>query len=234
MGWDSYADRLRIRASRLSQNWTFIAAGTGATGANPSPGVPAGTQSGDLLILIAGSNATAFTNLPTGYTKAEGAASNDFCGNLTVWWKAAGGSESAPSITNADTTCAANLLCYRNVITTAVDATGTKATGGSGTASAGSVTTTAADDLVVHLYACAAAASTWTNPSGTTNRLNVSAASTHSGLLVCDEDQPTAGATTARTGQISVSQGIGGVTVAWQQTAPSTQNIPTQIYALVV
>jgi hypothetical protein len=208
----------------VAQNWQFIAAGSQGTGANPSPGLPAGWQQGDLLVIIAGSTTAYSSTPPSGYVQGAREASAGF-GGLAVWWKAAGSSESAPSLTNAATTAVAQMLCYRNVVTTAVDATSSIASGGSGSANAGAVVTSAADDLILHCWSCTTSgAGTWTDPLGSP-RINSGNSSTLVGLLSDDEDQATAGATTARTGTISRSIGCAGVTLSFMQSMVGDETI---------
>jgi len=206
----------------MAQNWSFINSGTVATGANPSPALPSGWQQGDLLLIVAGSTTVYSATPPTGYTQAAREASTGF-GGLAVWWKAAGSSESAPALTNASTTSKAVMMAYRKVNTSATDKISAIGTGGSGSASAASVTTTANDDLVLHMWTCTTGtAGTWTNPSGTTVRVNSGNTTTLVGILTDDEDQAAAGATTARTGTTNHSIGVCGVTIAFLQTADVT------------
>jgi len=209
----------------MAQNWSFINAGTVTTGANPSPPLPSSWQQGDLLIVVAASTTVYGSTPPTGYTQAAREATTGF-GSLAVWWKAAGSSESAPALTNASSTSKAVMLAYRKINTSATDKVSAIGTGGSGTASAASVTTTANDDLVCHFWSSttSSSAQTWTNPSGTTQRVNSggAASSANCGILTDDEDQATAGATTARTGTNNRSIGVCGVTVAFLQTGDVT------------
>ena len=50
--------------------WGFVAAGTVATGANPTPALPTGWAAGNLLVIVATSGTVFSATPPTGYTQA--------------------------------------------------------------------------------------------------------------------------------------------------------------------
>lgn len=92
------ADVLTYYRVRYLATVTFVAAGAAAHAANTSvvPGLPAGLASGDALVLLAATRASAQgtpTPAPTGYTEVVNA------GNVRVHTKTAGSSESAPTQT---------------------------------------------------------------------------------------------------------------------------------------
>lgn len=77
---------------------SFRAAGTSSksNGGNPTPALPSGTATGDLLVCVC---ATAFASndllsMPAGWTKFANGT------RLSLWWKFAGAGESAPTVTN--------------------------------------------------------------------------------------------------------------------------------------
>jgi hypothetical protein len=130
-----------------------------------------------------------------------------------VFTKTATGSESSVSVSTVS--AAGVMLAYRGI--SALDVVGAYASNSFATTS---VTTTAADDLVISIYRVSSGSSfTWTaTPSGTTSRVNQAAvASTNNGLLIVDEDKATAGATTARAA--TASGGVGAaLAIAFKQS----------------
>ena len=135
----------------MAQSWAYVAAGTTASGANPAPGIPAGVQVGDLLVIFGAASATSFNATPpTGWTNLTRQAAGP---RLAVWYKTYATGDTAPTLTDADTTCVAVMHAWRNV--GGFDAQGT-VTSGSSTApstASGLVTTKQADDLVISAYA---------------------------------------------------------------------------------
>lgn len=207
----------------MSQNWSFISAGTVATAANPSPGVPVGYQTGDLLVVAAVAAGTPYSATPpAGYTQGFRYASGFV--SLACWYKTAGASESSPTLTNTDTQCQAVMLCYRNVL--AFDAVATINSGSVQALATNTLVTTASDDLVISVYGVATGASAdyqLSPDAATTQRVEADAGFALSGLLVADEDQAASGTSTARTatqnggsnrimnaGSIAFTQSAGG------------------------
>ena len=203
----------------MSQNWSFIAAGTVATGANPSPALPAGYKIGDKLILVAIEGNTAFTSVP-GYTQAALYNSSGLPAT-GVWWRDASSSETAPTVTNATASSIAVLLAYRGLIPGTIDAVSAVANTGSGNSGLASATivTSAANDCVIHVWGSVSGGTyTWTGPgSPTTTEVNQSSSSTLSGTFICDVDQAIAGTTTSRSASVSSSIGITAVSLAFLQ-----------------
>lgn len=173
---------------------TFIGAGAVVTSSNPTVPVPSGYQAGDLLILVAGC-ATNVASLPSGWT-------SDYSGGTPsvrtlVCHKVAGASESSVALSVSSSATRAVMLCYRNTNSTPLDVAGAGVTGSSVTSvTTNSLTTTAANDLVVSVFVTSSG--TITAPAGTTTRVN-SSGSTFDGLLIVDEIQAAAGASTSRT-----------------------------------
>lgn len=111
------ADVLNYYRVTYTAAMSFVAAGTVAHAVNASvaPGVPAGLQAGDTMLLLAAiRNSGAGTpNTPTGWTPLVDS------GNMRLFVKTAGSSESAPTVTfaggvaNADTS--AMIAAWRGV-----------------------------------------------------------------------------------------------------------------------
>jgi len=181
----------------MAQYWTFVNAGAVATGANPVPALPAGIQAGDLLVIVAGAAGTSYSSTPpTGWTNQQRQTVDP---RFTVWFRQYDGAITAPTLTNAATSCAAVMLAYRNAPQRDV---GSALTTGTSTspATTNHVTTKQADELVLSLYvATSGSVDTWTADVATTARVNSGPSATIVGLLCCDENQAAAGASATRT-----------------------------------
>jgi hypothetical protein len=190
--------------------WTFVAVGTGVTGANAVVPLPTGWALGDLLVIQVG-NGTIST--PSGWTVAAASA-----GNVYVFYKIAGASESSVTLSGGSSTTSGAMLAWRGIA--GLDVVAANVQTGSSTAPAtNSITTTAVNDLVISFYGSASSpAATWTAPGSTTTRRNLASTGTVSGALIVDENQINAGATTARTATLSTSDGWTGVAVSFKQT----------------
>lgn len=177
--------------SAAATGWSFVAAGTAATGTNPSVGTPAGFAANDLLI-ICGASGSSWT-APAGWTVGR---TNAVGPRLSFWYKIATGAEGAEALTNGSTASIAVMLAYRGVNATPLDVLGTSNT----TLTTTSLTTTVANDLVISLYATSTNADTWTStPASTTVRFNSGGTAAVRALLVVDELKAAAGATSTRT-----------------------------------
>ena len=189
----------QLLSNTSSSPWQFIAAGTVATGANPTVTLPSGWASGDLLVLWGGSNSN-FTS-PAGWTvPLNHTATNP---RAIFAYKFATGGETSLSLTNSGTSTSAVMLAYRNI--SAVDVTGTVNTGSSTSPATTSLTTTVPDDLVVSCYSNNSNTSPFTGTPASTNvRVNFDGTATSTRpLLIVDENKSTAGATTSRIATIS-------------------------------
>jgi len=206
--------------------WIFISAGAVATGANPTPAVPAGYAAGDLLILVATSGTAYSTTPPTGYGGAWLAQRTTASPMLTVGMKVATGSESAPTLTNSATTSSAVLLCYRST-RQVTDVVGTIATGTSSSPATSSQTTTKTNDLLLEIYGSASGtARTWSAQNAAcSRRASFAPSTTICGLCVNDESKATAGATTARTQSLSGSATWNAVAISIQATVQSDASL---------
>lgn len=179
---------------------SFVAAGTVATGANPTVGVPAGIAAGDLLLLV-NTGTTTPTN-PTGWTRLSAQGAGQF---ITIAYKYASASETSVAVTQSGTTTKAVMLAYRGggafqIVPAYTTGTGT-------TATPNTLTTTYTNDYVISMYACASGGVTnFTANGSTTSRVNSGGTSTLRGLLIADELKATAGVTTARAATLSASR----------------------------
>jgi hypothetical protein len=110
-------DTLNYYRATYTAAMSFVAAGTVAHGNNASvvPGLPAGLAAGDAMFLLAAirNSGTGVPNTPAGWTKLADA------GNMCLFGKPAGASESAPTVSfaggvaNADTS--AQIAAFRGV-----------------------------------------------------------------------------------------------------------------------
>ena len=191
---------------------SFIAAGTVATGSNPTVSYPAGDIEGDLLVLITTGGATPTT--PTGWTQRYAQGAGRFITILTRYVQ--GGEGNSVALTTASGSTKAVMLCYRGA--GSYDVVGTVATGSSTTATTNSQNTTYANDFVLSIFARTTTASTFTNPAGTNTRVNSSSTSGVNGLLIADELQAAAGATTARSTTLSVSGAWAAINISFVET----------------
>jgi hypothetical protein len=185
----------------------------------PSPYLT-GIVSGNLLIMIAITNGRTVAT-PTGWSLLVNGSTHPYANSgdyLYIFYKIAGGSESAPTLTAAGGTT------YWLVSTTEInganaaspfDTAGvqfaTPVTGASVVAPA--ITTTANDALVVHLAATAWSGSEFstTGPSGTTQRYRDGNTTSGQENVWADETQATAGAVPTRT--FNRSGGGGGTSL---------------------
>lgn len=179
--------------------WSFVSAGTVATGVNPTVTLPSGWATNDLLVLWGGSNGN-FTS-PVGWTvPLNHTATNP---RAIFAYKLASSGETSLSLTNGGSATSAVILAYRNI--SAVDVTGTVNTGTSTSPVTTSLTTTVPNDLVISAYSNSSNTAQFTGtPASTTVRVNFDGTATSSRpILVVDENKTTAGATSTRTATIS-------------------------------
>lgn len=201
--------------SQRRSGFVFVAAGTAAYAASSvSVQLPSGIQSGDLLLILAGSGNT--LTPPSGWTVLV--SNGDPTTFHSLWYKIAGSSETAPTVTGLSYITAV-MVAYRN-LTNTIDINGTVLyNGGSSTlVDTQTVTTTHGNDLVLSTYVSFHTAGAWiTTPSGTLMRVNVAAGSFgpgDRGLLICDENQSAAGATAVREAGFTSGTGASGLTTA--------------------
>ena len=184
---------------------------------------PAGTATGDIMILtVLSTTATAFT-APTGWTSLQNRTNSTTTNNLRMQtWRrvAAAGDPASFSVTvGASRSSSAGIASYRNVdTTTPVDAS-SWTSGGSGTASAVTITTSEPSSMLIVPVGFSVSGGTGATPSGTTQRW--SAASTSSALVMGDEVRPTPGATGARSATSTPANN------GWISNSIALQEVPT-------
>jgi hypothetical protein len=199
---------------------SFVAAGTVIQGPNPTIPVPTGYAAGDLLILVLNNSAP-----PASITGWTLLTSNIAVPQFSIFYKTAGASESSVAITSASATSVNVMLAYRG--TSGFDVTGAFANTGSATSLAtATLTTTQANDYIISIYGSGSliASGTWTAPASTTSRVNSSTVSGKRGLLIVDELQASAGATTARTATLSLANQITSIGLSIKEPAAATVN----------
>ena len=191
---------------------SFVGAGTVATGANSTVDVPAGIAVGDALLIVTSGTATPTT--PTNWLPIYIQNANRF---LTVFLKIATASESSVTLAQSGTSSKAVMIAYRG--TSYFDVAGTVSNGTNILPATSSLTTRFANDYVVSFYATQlnATPSTWTAPALTTSRVNSGNSTTVTGMLIVDELQAAAGASTARIGGLSSSTSWSSVAISFKE-----------------
>jgi hypothetical protein len=189
---------------------SFVGAGTVSTGSNPTVDVPAGVVAGDFLIII--TTGTTTPNTPTNWTFLANTSGSRF---LTFYAKVASASESSLTLTLTGTTSKAVMVAYRGVGWVDVANPNGGLTGTS--AVTNQITTRFANDYVLSIYANNISTATFTAPASTTTRINSSSTASVNGLLLVDEIQAVAGATTVRTATLSSSVGWASIAIALKE-----------------
>jgi hypothetical protein len=191
---------------------SFVGAGTVQTGANSTVDVPAGIAAGDTLLIVTSGTATPTT--PTNWVSIYAQGANRF---LTVFLKIATASESSVTLVQSGTSSKAVMIAYRG--TSYFDVVGTVGNGTSILPATNSLTTRFANDYVVSFYATQlnATPSTWTAPLLTTSRVNSGNSASITGMLIVDEAQAAAGASTARIGGLSSSTAWSSVAISFKE-----------------
>jgi hypothetical protein len=169
---------------------------------------------GDFLIILTTGPITPST--PTNWTLLSNTGLSRF---LTFYSKIASASEL--SVTLGGTTSKAVMVAYRGVGWADVGSPNSGSTGTS--AVTNSITTRFANEYVLSIYASnSSPAATFTAPASTTTRINSPSTGSFNGILLVDEFQASAGATTVRTATLSSSTG-------WASNAISLKE-PTAFY----
>ena len=181
----------------MAASWGFVATGAIATGTSLTVPVPAGIQSGDLLVILVAPNGSAAS--PTaGWTTLRSGV------NLGAYYKFAGSSESGVLFSGSSSSSAAVMAAYRGV--GALDSVSVEATGfGLSPATSSHATTHFTDDLVISFYGTTSGANGWTLPTGVTTRVVLNGTSLVAGFLLADEDQAATGNTATRTAGLTTN-----------------------------
>jgi hypothetical protein len=137
---------------------TVVAVGTvGATtgtGGNPTaPGIPAGTTTDDIMVMLVGAGDNITVTLPVGWTKFV-EQNNGTTNRMTLAWKRAGSSEAAPTVTHTGgDSCVSRIVSIRGVPNTQsnpIAVLGTPSANASSlTVTASTITPAGTTDLVV-------------------------------------------------------------------------------------
>lgn len=213
--------------------WQFQSAGTITnitSGTSLSPAVPATYQAGSLFLMVvvcAGSITTAVT----GYTNL---VNNTSGSNVAIWYKFAGASESAPTVTVNNQGSVGVILAYTGISDyNAISTVATTLLNSNTTFNCTTNTTTTAlfNDLVLSIYGVYQGGGgtnivSYATPSGTTLRANqgaVGGGSPIMGILIADETQQGTGTTTARTSVATKAGGANATSAQFQVTFKSTQ-----------
>jgi hypothetical protein len=182
---------------------------------------PAGTAAGDTMILTVVATRTAAFTQPSGWTSIRN-TTNSSSMRMQTWRRtAAAGDPSSFTISLGSTarSTSAAIATYANVdTTTPVDASGA-ATGGSGTATAGTITTSQVSSMLIVPIGFSVTGGSASTPTSTTLRWTEASADT--ALVMGDQVRPTAGATGARTSTSSPAND------GWAAHAIALQEQPT-------
>lgn len=218
---------------------TYVASGTFTSGTGAvSPALPAGWAQDDILIITVLTKSSEPVTAPAGWahvTNSPEEPASNFPPRISVLWKRAGSSESAPTIADPGTGTLARMHAFRGCVATGNpwDITASNSNTNFQTAfSAPSVTTTVADTLVVVCYTGSGSpgdgstvtASGWTNATlGTvTERTDNTAAPNAAfiyGMAMATGVMTSAGSTGATTGSTNIFTDDAIITLALKATS---------------
>ncbi|MGH9251750.1 MAG: hypothetical protein ACRD0W_19850 [Acidimicrobiales bacterium] len=211
---------------------TFVAVGTAAEGLGDIvPGLPTGWAENDVFILAAKCRITDAINVPSGWAHVTDSPVIADTGipsdspELTILWRRATASESAPTLVDAGNHQVAQIVAYRGVVATGNPWDVTSASSETTSDTSGSITgdtTTVADCLVVAAIAhavdsAAAQFSSYANTdlSSVTERIDAgTAAGSGGGVGLADGGKATAGAYGATTVTLANASAKAMLTVA--------------------
>lgn len=154
---------------------SFVAAGTVQNGlAAITPGIPAGIQNNDILLLLVQTQGAQPATAPSGWTDASisNTAGTTAGLSLAVFWKRTTGTESAPTVADSGDHQIAIIYAFRNCRSTATPINGfstTSVTAASTTYTAPTVTSTYADCLGLAFMGNAIDSNTNSSPQTATN-----------------------------------------------------------------
>jgi hypothetical protein len=203
-----------------ASSWSFVAAGTTSNQTNPVPTLPSGWAQNDLLVIVAASGSGGGFSTLSGWTEVVRYTTVDpYC---SIWYKIAGSSESAPTLTNTSSKSTATILAYRNINATPLDVIATfQDVGPDTTFSLNTMTTTVDNDLVLNAwvsYNSGTSSAIATPPSGCTQQINIpQVAGVTAGVYLFDENKYIAGLTTARTIVLDTSTFCQNIAVAFKK-----------------
>ena len=198
-------------------SWAFKAVGGGG-GANPTINAAANVP-GDLMVLVALSEAASYATL-AGWNELLRETSGSL--RVAVWWKISTG-QGAVSFTNADTTCTGAMLSYSGLDGDAYNSQSAVASVNATSIATNTLTTAEDNELVISCYAGISFASIWGSaPASTINRVSGNPTSSRTGLAIVDENQASAGTSTARTQTIDTSITLKAISLSFKQAKNSS------------
>jgi len=181
--------------------------------------VPAGVVAGDVLVATVGKTGSEFVGTPSGWTRIQHVGDSSTMDFGAFYHVVAGGDPASHSFSWTGSTnryATGGITAYRNVDNdNPVDVNGVYGSGGGNVTSfpAPSITTTAANEMIVATYGVAANA-TWTPPAGMAERVDQVAgtSTTYVSIEQDDELQPgPPGASGTKTATSSVAGGGGAI-----------------------
>jgi hypothetical protein len=189
-------------------------------GPSLSINVPAGVVAGDVLVATIGKTGSEFVGIPSGWTRVQHVGDSSTMDFGVFYHVVAGGDPASHSFTWTGSTnryATGGITAYRNVDNdNPVDVNGVYGSGGGNVSSfpAPSITTTAANEMIVTTYGVAANNPAWTPPAGMTERIDQVAGTgaTFVSIEQDDEFQPgPPGVTGTKTATSAVAGGGGAI-----------------------
>src|SRR2546425_1180135 len=193
------------------------------SGLSLSVNVPAGAATGDVLVATVGKTGSEFLGTPSGWTRVQHVGDSSTMDFGVFYHVAAGGDPSSYAFSWTGSTnryAAGGMTAYSNVDNdNPVDLNGTWGSGASSVTSfpAPSITTTAANEMIVTAYGVAANNPNWTAPTGMTERVDQVAGTGSTYVSVAHDDVLQSGppaATGTKTGTSNVAGGGGAIILA--------------------
>src|SRR5439155_4664092 len=190
------------------------------SGLSLSVNVPAGAATGDVLVATIGKTGSEFLGTPSGWTRVQHVGDSSTMDFGMFYHVVAGGDPSSYAFSWTGSTnryAAGGITAYSNVDNdNPVDLNGTWGSGASSVTSfpAPSITTTAADEMIVTAYGVAANNPNWTAPTGMTERVDQVAGTGSTFVSVSHDDVLQSGppaATGTKTGTSNVAGGGGAI-----------------------
>ena len=207
---------------------TTIQAGATTTavlnnGLSLSVNVPAGVASGDLLLATIGKTGSEFLGIPSGWTRVQHVGDSSTMDFAVFYHVVANGDPSSYAFSWTGSTnryATGGITAYGNVDNdNPVDVNGTWGSGASSVTSfpAPTITTTAANEMIVTAYGVAADNTNWTAPAGMSERVDQVAGTGTTFVSVGQDDVLQSGppaATGTKTATSNVAGGGGAITLA--------------------
>jgi len=203
----------------MAQQWSFVAAGSGATGADPVPGMPSGWMPGDLLLVVGVCSTVSFSATPpAGWS--EVARYTTGTPRMVVWLRTAVLGDTAPTCTNSGASSAAVMVAYRRLQSGTTDAVGSMAAAAGTSLATGTVSCSEVDELLFSIWGCGvspASTTTITKDANVTTRVSKTASTSICAYNICDEYRSASGTTTTRTATTNRTVNLNAIQVAFKQ-----------------